>query len=65
MTATAMLMKEIEALPEECVAEALDFVLFLRTRKANNIPKKMKVKSMFGAFPGINTYVERDEEDRV
>ena len=45
MTAATMLMKEIEALPEEYVAEA--------------------PKSMFGAFPGISTDVERDEEDRV
>ncbi len=49
MTAATMLMKEIEALPEEQVAEALDF----------------EVKSMFGAFPEISTNVERDEEDRV
>jgi len=49
-----MLMKEIEALPEEYVAEAF-----------NSMPEKAKVKSMFGAFPGINTDIERDEEDRV
>jgi len=65
MTAATMLMKEIEALPEEYVAETLDFVLFLRTKRANSMPKRTKVKSMFGAFPGISTYVERDEEDRV
>jgi len=65
MTTATMLMKEIEALPEECVAEALDFVLFLRTKKANSMPERTKVKSMFGAFPGINTNVEREEEDRV
>ena len=65
MTAATMLMKEIESLPEEDVAGALDFVLFLRTKRANNMPKKPKVKSMFGAFPGINTNIERDEEDRV
>jgi len=64
MTATAMLMKEIEALPEESVAEVLDFALFLRMRKNINILKKTERKSMFGAFPGINTVVER-EEDRV
>ncbi|MCL2281744.1 MAG: DUF2281 domain-containing protein [Fibromonadales bacterium] len=57
-------MKEIEALPEESVAEVLDFALFLRMRKNINILKKTERKSMFGAFPGINTVVER-EEDRV
>ena len=36
MTATAMLMKEIETLPEESVAEILDFALFLRTRNMVN-----------------------------
>jgi len=55
MTAATMLMKEIEALPEEYVAEAL----------SNNMPKRTTVISMFGAFPGISTDVERDEEDRV
>jgi len=55
MTAATMLMKEIDALPEEYVADV----------SANSMPKKTKVKSMFGAFPGISTDVERDEEDRV
>ena len=37
MTATAMLMREIETLPEEAAVQALDFVLFLRTKaKSNN-----------------------------
>ena len=65
MTVATMLIKEIEALPEEYIAEALDFVLFLRTKRANNMPERTRVKSMFGAFPGISTDVERDEEDRV
>ena len=33
MTATAMLMKEIESLPQECVEELLDFAIFLKKRK--------------------------------
>jgi len=32
MTVAAMLMKEIETLPEESAKEALDFVLFLRNK---------------------------------
>ena len=32
MTAAAMLMKEIETMPEEAVQETLDFALFLRTK---------------------------------
>jgi hypothetical protein len=54
MTSAAMLMKEIETLPEEYMAEALDFVLFLRTRKAVNTFKKTKVKSISEVFPGMN-----------
>ena len=33
MTATAILMKEIESLPQECVEEVLDFTIFLKRRK--------------------------------
>ena len=67
MTATAMLKNEIEKLPEEAVAEVLDFVLFLGTRRFIPKPKAPTVKSMFGAFPGIDTDIEkeRDKEDRV
>ena len=33
MTTTAMLMKEIESLPQECVEEVFDFTIFLKRRK--------------------------------
>jgi len=59
MTAATMLMREIEVLPEESIMELLDFVLFLRA-KTNYVPKKVKIKSMFGAFPRINTNIERE-----
>ena len=65
MATTAILMKEIETLPEEFAIQVLDFVLFLRTRKPVVEPKQPKTKSMFGAIPGISTDVEREEEDRV
>jgi len=65
MSATAILMNEIESLPEESVAEVLDFVLFLRTRRPIVESEKPKVKSMYGAFPGLDPHFERDEEDRV
>jgi hypothetical protein len=64
MTTTALLMKEIETMPEEIAGELLDFAMFLRTKKSNNTPPKVQIKSMFGAFPGIQTDVER-EEDRL
>jgi hypothetical protein len=50
MTVATMLMREIEVLPEESIKELLDFALFLRA-KTNYVPKKAKIKSMFGAFP--------------
>jgi hypothetical protein len=43
MTAAAMLMREIETLPEEAVAEALDFVLFLRTKAKSDDDDDLKV----------------------
>jgi ABC-type branched-subunit amino acid transport system ATPase component len=54
MTTVAMLMQEIEALPEESVAEALDFVLFLREKKSADTSKKPKIKSISEVFPGMN-----------
>ena len=63
-----MLKKEIEKLPEEAVAEVLDFVLFLGTGRFAAKPKAPTVKSMFGAFPGIDTDIEKErdaEKDRV
>jgi len=54
MTAAAMLIREIESLPEESVAEALDFVLFLRTKKSADTSKKQKIKSISKVFPGMN-----------
>ena len=63
MTATAMLMREIETLPEESVGKILDFTLFLKSR-GDYYQEEPKVKSMFGAFPGISTDIYR-EEDRI
>jgi len=67
MEVTATLLREIERLPEDSAAEVLDFVLFLGTRRFIPKPKAPTVKSMFGAFPGIDTDIEkeRDKEDRV
>ena len=65
MATTAILMNEIEKLPDDFVAEVLDFVLFLRTRKPVAKLEKTKVESMYGAFPGLDPSFEREEEDRV
>jgi hypothetical protein len=68
MTVSAMLKREIETLPEVSAMEALDFIIFLKNRPfeiSRTMPvEEGEVKSMFGAFPGINTNIER-EEDRV
>jgi hypothetical protein len=65
MTATAMLMKEIETLPEESVAEALDFIVFLKKKKNAKQTSKISIEDAYGIFKGIDTHFDRDEEDRV
>ena len=65
MATTELLLKEIETLPEESVAEVLHFAMFLRTQKSIVEFKKPKVKSMYGAFQGLDPHFEREEDDRV
>jgi hypothetical protein len=50
MTTAAMLMREIETLPEEAAVEALDFILFLRT-KAKSDDDGLKIWE--GLTPGM------------
>ena len=66
MTIAAMLMKEIETLPEEFAAEVLDYTIFLKKRK--NLEKsagKISIEDAYGIFKGIDTHFKRDEEDRI
>ena len=65
MAATATLMKEIENLPEESVAEVLRFAMFLRTQKPIVEPVKPKAKSLYGTLPDLDSDFEREEEDRI
>jgi len=65
MTTTAMLMKEIESLPQECIEELLDFTIFLKKRKNIEQTKKISIEDAYGIFHGINTHFEREEEDRI
>jgi len=60
-----MLMREIETLPEESMAEALDFIVFLKKRRVVKQAKKISIADAYGIFNGIDTHFERDEEDRV
>jgi hypothetical protein len=53
MTIAAMLVKEIETLPEESAKEALDFVLFLRNKAKLNIHTHFEQEED-EKFPGMN-----------
>jgi hypothetical protein len=65
MTTSALLLKEIEALPEETVVEVLDFARFLRSKQTPAKPCGIAIKDAYGIFKGIDTHFERDEDDRV
>jgi hypothetical protein len=68
MATTAMLMHEIETLPEESVAEVLDFVVFLKNKSFEVYkPKRISIEDAHGIFrdlKGMDTTIERDE-DRI
>jgi hypothetical protein len=71
MTTTAILLREIETMPEETAAQLLDFAMFLKGKKTlskqvetGKLPVP-KTKDAYGIFRGINTHFERDEDDRV
>jgi hypothetical protein len=68
MATAAMLMQEIETLPEESVAEVLDFVVFLKNKSFEVYkPKRISIEDAHGIFrdlKGMDTTIERDE-DRV
>ena len=65
MVAVTALMKEIETLPEESVAEVLHFAMFLRTQNPIVKPVNLKVKSLYGTFLDLGSDFEREEEGRV
>jgi hypothetical protein len=69
MTATAMLMREIETLPQEYVPEAISFVSFLKSRPVE-VPKQKRIsikeaRGIFRELQGMDTAIEREEEDRL
>jgi hypothetical protein len=67
MTTSAMLMQEIETLPEEAATEVLDFVVSLKKKRktAKTTTNGISIENAYGIFKGIDTHFERDEEDRV
>jgi hypothetical protein len=69
MTTSAQLLKEIETMPEEAAVEVLNFAMLLKGRYA---PKqtyhRIAIKDAYGIFKelkGMDTTIERDEEDRI
>jgi hypothetical protein len=69
MTVATTLIKEIETLPEESVAEVIDFIVFLKNKSFEACkPKRISTKDARGIFKdlkGMDTTIERDEEDRI
>jgi len=71
MTVAAMLLREIETMPEEEAAQVLDFAMFIKGKHASAEAAKLTVpmiKDAYGIFKdlkGMETTIERDEEDRI
>jgi hypothetical protein len=74
MTSTAILLREIETMPEEAAAEVLDFAMFIKRkhtpvqplRTVNlNVPAIKDAYGIFKELKGIDTTIIRDEEDRI
>jgi hypothetical protein len=66
MTNAALLLKGVEAMPEESAVEVLDFAKFLRSKQTPAQPcNGIAIKDAYGIFKGIDTHFERDEDDRV
>jgi hypothetical protein len=69
MTTAALLLREIEAMPEERAVEVLDFAKFLRSKQTPAQPSNgIAIKDAYGIFKdlkGMDTTIEREEEDRI
>ena len=69
MTATAQLLREIETMPEAAAAEVLDFAMFIKSKQTlSKQPHRIATKDAYGIFKdlkGMDTTIERDEEDRI
>jgi len=72
MTTTALLLREIETMPEETVTQVLDFATYLKSKHPSarpagtvNVPSIKDAYGIFRDLKGMDTTIERDEEDRV
>ena len=67
MTTTAILLREIETMPEAAAAQVLDFAIFLKGKYTVLPCNRIAIKDAHGIFKdlkGMDTTIERDEEDR-
>jgi len=68
MTTAAILLREIETMPEKDAAQVLDFAMFIKSKHTSTQPyNKIAIKDAYGIFKelkGIDTTIERDE-DRI
>ena len=69
MNTAAILLKEIETMPEEIAVELLNFALFLKSRHTQiQRSNTIAIKDAYGIFKdlkGMDTTIERDEEERL
>jgi hypothetical protein len=69
MTTTAQLLREIETMPEAAAVEVLDFAMFIKNKYTPAQPHNgIAIKDAYGIFKelkGMDTTIERDEEDRI
>jgi hypothetical protein len=69
MTTTAILLREIETMPEETAIEVLDFAMFIKSKKARARPyNRIEIQDAYGIFKelkGMDSTIEREEEDRI
>ena len=71
MTTTAILLREIETMPEAVAAEVLDFAMFIKGRHTPaitkgtvnmNVPSIKDAHGIFKDLKGMDTTIERDAE---
>jgi hypothetical protein len=74
MTTAALLLKEIETMPEKEAVQVLDFAMFIKGRHFSARPSGTvktaipAIKDAYGIFKelkGMDTAIERDEADRI
>jgi hypothetical protein len=83
MTTAALLLREVETMPEESAVQVLDFARFLRNKQTqaglhenrrfssdrkNKEYNRIAIKDAYGIFKalkGMDTTIEREDDDRI